>query len=141
MAEVRPQPIYARPVSLNEVERKMEVDRLNFENSLLLHRIKTVPPVISVASFEKDFEKHLHAESVLRKKMPKPYGLPKDFMHQNRVDDKESLFDSSTYSSQGQGYSSPGVNAYEDSISDAPIKSMSDFRKHVISSKRTGHNL
>jgi len=141
MAEVRPQPKYVKPASLNEVERKMEVDRLNFENSLLLHRIKTVPPVISVSNFEKDFEKHLHAESVLRKKMPKPYGLPKDFMSKDRVDDKESLFDSTTYSSQHQGYSSPDGDSasYEDSISDSPIKSMSDFRKHVISSKRTGH--
>ena len=114
----------------------MEVDRLNFENSLLLHRIKTVPPVISVKTFEKDFERHLHAESVLRKKMPKPYGLPKDFMDKSKVDDKESLFDASTYSSQQGGFSSPDEKSYEDSISDSPIKSMTDFRKHVISSKR-----
>jgi hypothetical protein len=77
MSEKREQPKYVRGASLNEVERKMEVDRLNFENALLMHRIKTVPPVISVASFEKDFARHLHAESVLRRKMPKPNALPK----------------------------------------------------------------
>ena len=66
MSEVRTQPKYQRGASLNEVERKMEVDRLNFENSLLQSRIRNVAPVISRDKFEKDFKRHLHAESVLR---------------------------------------------------------------------------
>lgn len=132
MAEKRPQPKYVKPVSLNDVERKMEVDRLNFENGLLLNRIKTVPPVISIDQMEKDFARHLHAESVLRRKMPKPNALPNGWTH--KVKENDPMFDDGKYMDQKGGYGSN--DAYEDSISSSPIKSMTDFRKHVISSKK-----
>jgi len=132
MEEKRQQPKYVRLKSLNEVERKLNVDKLNFENSLMLHRLKTVPSVISVAELEEDFQKHLHAESHLRKRQMKPMSLPKDLQ---RVNDKSSLFDSSTYASQHENYSQL---TFENSatLSDSPIQSMADFRKHVLNSKR-----
>ena len=137
MTEKRAQPKYVKPQSLNEVERKMEVDRLNFENSLLLNRIKKVPPVIDHKKFEKDFQRHLHAESVLRRRQPKPRGLPKGFITGNsKVNRQENSFDGQTYLNQQTDYSFKSDSFYEDSISDAPIKSMADFRKTVIASKK-----
>lgn len=133
MAENRPQAKYVKPASLNDVERKMEVDRLNFENGLLLNRIKTVPPVISLEQMDKDFKRHLHAESVLRRKMPTPNALPKGWTHKVG-NENEQMFDKGTYTDQKGGYGSN--DKYEDSISSSPIKSMTDFRKHVISSKK-----
>jgi hypothetical protein len=132
MEEKRQQPKYVRLKSLNEVERKLNVDKLNFENSLMLHRLKTVPSVISVAEMEVDFKRHLKAESHLRKRQMKPMSFPKDL---HPVNDKSSLFDSSTYASQHENYSQL---TFENSatLGSSPIQSMTDFRKHVLNSKR-----
>jgi hypothetical protein len=137
METKRPQPKYVRLQSLNEVERKLNVDKLNFENSLMLHRLKHVPSVINVQSMEEDFKRHLAAESHLRKRQMKPMALPKDL---HRVNDKSSLFDSSTYSAQHENYSQVTNENSASLGGSSPIKSMSDFRKHVIGAKKTaGH--
>lgn len=133
METKRPQPKYVRLQSLNEVERKLNVDKLNFENSLMLNRLKHVPSVINVASLEEDFQKHLAAESHLRKRQMKPMSVPKDL---HKVNDQSSLFNSSTYSAQHQNYSQMSTDNSSSLGGSSPIKSMSDFRKHVIGSKR-----
>jgi len=130
MSEKRPQPKYVKPTSLNELERKLQTDKLNFENSLILNRIKHTPPVISTAAFEEDFKRHLKAESVLRRRQMKPISSPKQ--GQNST---SSLFDNTTYSAQLMSADSgPGSDLGLGATS--PIKTMSEFRKHVISSKR-----
>lgn len=137
MNDKRPQPSYVRPSSLNEVERKLNVDRLNFENNLMLERLKKVPPVISVNHLEEDFKRHLKAEANLRRRQMKPMGLPKDF---HKVDVGSSLFDSSTYTAQKSNYSaSIGVDG--EGSGDSPIKTMKDFRKHVISAKKFNNSM
>lgn len=132
MNEKRAQPAYVRPSSLNEVERKLNVDRLNFENSLMLERLKKVPPVISKNALEEDFQKHLKAEANLRRRQMKPMGLPKDF---HKVDVNSSLFDASTYTAQQSNYSAMNGDA-----SGSPIKTMKDFRKHVITAKKMNNS-
>jgi hypothetical protein len=131
MNDKRPQPNYVRPNSLNELERKRNVDKLNFENKMMSDRLRKVPPVISKSSLEEDFEKHLKAEANLRRRQMKPMGLPKDLHHASSV-----LFDATTYSAQQMNYSPE--NEYG---SNSPIKSMTEFRKHVISSKKSTHNM
>ena len=134
MNDKRPQPAYVRPASLNEVERKRNVDRLNFENKLMVERLKRVPPVISKTALEEDFDRHLKAEANLRRRQMKPMGLPKDLMPHSAADHtSSSLFDSSTYRSQQSNFQ-PMADG-----STSPIKNMSDFRKHVISSKKNPH--
>lgn len=130
MNDKRQQPKYSPPPSLNEVERKREVDRVNLENKLMLQRLHRVQPTISVTKLEGDFKKHLKAEENLRRRQMKPMGLPKDML---RATDQTSLFDSATYASQHEHYgtSTSGIDAGLDS----PIKSMKEFRQHVIAAK------
>lgn len=139
MSEKRPQPKYVVPVSLNELERRLAVDKVNFENNLMLHRIKNTPPVISKAKFEEDFKKHVEAERVLRRRQMIPASPPK----QKPNSSSASLFDNASYSAQHENIS--GASSTADlGLSSSPIKSMSEFRKHVISSKRlkqSGSNL
>jgi hypothetical protein len=130
MNDKRPQPNYIRPNSLNELERKRNVDKLNFENKLMSERLKKVPPVISKSLLEEDFEKHLKAEANLRRRQMKPMGLPKD-MH---CASSNSVFDATTYSAQSN------YILGDEHGSNSPIKSMTEFRKHVISSKKNTHN-
>ena len=131
MSEKRPQPKYVKPVSLNELERRLAVDKVNFENSLMLHRIKNTPPVISKAQFEEDFKRHEEAEKVLRRRQMAPPSPPKD---PKSLKIGSSLFDEANYTAQHENISGP--SATDLGLSSSPIKSMTEFRKHVISSKR-----
>jgi hypothetical protein len=139
MNEKRAQPDYSRPASLNEVERKREVDRMNFENNLMLERLNQIAPTLSNEKLEGDFKKHLHAEANLRKRQMKPLALPKDMMHRTSVKDQTSLFDASTYASQRSSFGGGdimGGSSLLESETDPPIKSMKEFRQHVIASKK-----
>jgi hypothetical protein len=141
MNEKRSQPNYVKPSSLNENERKREVDRLNFENNLMVERLSKVHPVINKKALDESFEKHLKAESNLRRRQMKPLALPKD-LHPNsplrgRLDGNSSLsaglFDSSLYTTQRTQHLS---NTNLSSLEGAAIKSVSDFRKQVIANKK-----
>eukprot|EP01038_Epipyxis_sp_PR26KG_P016082 gene16082-21843_t len=139
MAENRLQPKHERPPSLNEVGRKREVDRNNFENRLMIHRLKTVPPVLDRSVFEKDFQHHLKASQNLRKRQMKPLQLPNgspenDMRH--KLEDTP-LFDTGKYSLQKNSLLEMNDNNY-DNINDmnGPIRSMSDFRREVIAPKK-----
>lgn len=131
MNEKRAQTKHDMPPSLNEVERKKEVDRMNFENNLMLSRLNNIAPTLSRAKFAEDFKKHLHAEANLRKRQMKPLSLPKD-MH--RVKERSSLFDSSTYASQHDTFGK-GASVLQEEF-DSPIQSMKEFREQVIASKK-----
>lgn len=157
MSDKRPQPNYVRPASLNEVERKRSVDRVNQENRLMSERLRRVPPVISTKSMAEDFERHLKAEANLRRRQMKPMGLPRDLMQHgssSRSPGRGSLFDASTYTAQQTNYSggpasfgasasfAPQTGGEGSSSSlfasqgDSPIRSMTEFRRHVIASKK-----
>lgn len=152
MNEKRRQPDYFRPSSLNEVERKREVDRLNFENQLIAHRLATAKGVIDNSSLEKDFKRHLHAEHNLRRKQMKPLALPKDLHPKSTLLKKDGgmdgsgsigsgLFDASLYTTQKghylQGSSLEQLSTMDSTIgSGSPIKNVTDFRKQVIATKK-----
>lgn len=151
MNEKRKQPKYVRPSSLNEVERKREVDRLNFENSLMAHRLNRVASVINNAQIEKDFKRHLHAEANLRRRQMKLLGLPKDLHNSSLRNPNEGdtagsfggitsgLFDSGLYTSQnGHHLQGNNLDYLEGDLSSSgsPIRSVTDFRKQVIAKKK-----
>jgi len=127
MAESRVQKKHERHPSLREAGRKLEVDRVNFENNLLLHRLKVVVPVLNRSKMEQDYARHLQVGANMRRKqMPsltlKDHGKSKT---------EGRTFDASSYTSQFA--SLDGSNA-------SPIKSMAEFRKHVITAKRLATN-
>ena len=131
MNEKRSQPKHVVPASLNEVERKKEVDRMNFENNLMLQRLNKIGPTLSKAQLEADFRKHLHAEANLRRRQMKPLSLPKDMY---RVKEHSTTFDASTYASQHDSFcAGSGILQQE---FDSPIQSMSEFRQQVIATKK-----
>jgi hypothetical protein len=136
MNEKRRQDKHVPPPSLNEVERKKEVDRVNFENNLMLQRLNRIAPTLSKSQLEEDFQKHLKAEANLRKRQMKPLALPKDMY---RVKERSAIFDASTYVSQhDSGFGGGGSGLLQqDSIS--PIQSMSEFRKQVIATKKAAN--
>ncbi len=161
MNEKREQPKYVRPLSLNEVERKREVDRLNFENQLMASRLNKVASVINNSHFEKDFKRHLKAESNLRRKQMKPLAVPKDLhpnsplrnktsSEQNDFQcDSSSLFDIGLYTSQrgqhlqGKNIDNLGFGGYDQQDKDSSIRSVTDFRKQIIAPKKligSGHS-
>jgi len=155
MNEKRKQPKYIRPASLNEVERKREVDRLNFENQLMTNRLTRVGPVISNAELEIDFQHHIKAEENLRRKQMKPLSLPKD-LHPNSplrnrsspegsIYNNSGMFNASLYSVQ-RGQYMKGSHLDNMSVVDDPattsntiassITNVTDFRKQVIATKK-----
>lgn len=145
MMASKEQPKHVTPKSLNF--NRLEVDRLNFENKLLLERLKTVPPVLDRNKMERDFARHCKIGAHLRRRQIKPLNLsPKG---NENVSQEKSLalggsFDAASYISQQA--SSIVFNGGDSSIlstglmgaEESPIKSMTEFRKHVLSSKK--HN-
>lgn len=131
MNEKRAQGRHEAPASLNEIERKKEVDRMNFENNLMLSRLNKITPTLSNTKLKEDFQKHLHAEANLRKRQMKPLSLPKDMY---RVKERSAIFDASTYASQHNNFGMSGSVLQEEF--DQPIQSMKDFREQVIATKK-----
>lgn len=131
MNEKRAQGRHEAPASLNEIERKKEVDRMNFENNLMLSRLNKITPTLSNTKLKEDFQKHLHAEANLRKRQMKPLSLPKDMY---RVKDRSAIFDASTYASQHNSFGMSGSVLQEEF--DQPIQSMKEFREQVIATKK-----
>jgi hypothetical protein len=157
MNEKRDQPKYERPPSLNEVERKREVDRLNFENKLMTDRLTRVGPVIDNSKLEEDFKRHVHAEHNLRRRQMKPLSVPKD-LHPNSpllnrgstegsIYNNSGMFNASLYSIQ-RGQFMKGSNLENMSVTEDPnasmqhaasmstISNVTDFRKQVIATKK-----
>jgi len=127
MASHRPQPKHERIPSVNETGRKIETDRVNFENNLLLNRLKTVAPVLNRTKMEKDWQRHLHIAANMRRKQMPTF---------DTISDAKSKTVGTTF--DGEGYiaqSTYGLPS-EDGTGGSPIKTMAEFRKHVISSKK-----
>jgi len=133
MVTERRQPHYERHPSLAETGRKLEVDRVNMENNLLLHRLKTVSPVLDRSEMQRSWARHLKIGANMRRKQ-----LPSHDHMENKKSKASrtvgSMFDSASYMSQLEG--SVAENSAEGGLSASPIRTMAEFRKHVISSKK-----
>ena len=131
MASHRPQKKHERLPSVNEMGRKLETERVNFENNLLLTRLKTVAPVLNRQKMEKDYERHLHIAANMRRKQLPSFPVGGDQSGKEASKTAGSTFDGGSYIAQ----SSYGMD--EDSAGGgSPIISMAEFRKHVISTKK-----
>lgn len=129
MASQRPQPKHERLPSVNETGRKLETERVNFENSLLLSRLKTVAPVLNRQKMEKDYARHLHIAANMRRKQLPAFAKDESAERSKTVG---RTFDGQSYIAQ----SSFGVNEGNGGAGSSPIQSMAEFRKHVISTKK-----
>lgn len=153
MNEKREQPKHSRAVSLNEPFRKRCVDRVNYENQLMMERLKRVTPVINNSAFQVDFKKHLQAESHLRRRQMKPLAVPKDMYRGSRSPlrspqqsqslavGETGMFDSHLYTAQRSGPMMSGSGGLDQlsSLDASPIRSVADFRKQVIVTKKLQH--
>jgi hypothetical protein len=101
--------------------------------------------VIRNDELARDFKRHLKAESHLRRRQMKPLSVPKDMYKGSPVrspsagGSKEvSLFDSSLYTAHKSAPFMKGSSLEELSLAEtnAPIKSVTDFRREVIATKK-----
>lgn len=149
MNEKRTQPKHVKLPSLNEPIRRRTVDTINFENKLLMQRLKTVSPVINRAKLEKEFEHHLKAEKNLRRRQMKPLALPKDLhatspskLRGSQTSHTDELFDASMYTAQrGNLLKGSNLDALDSqtNTNTLGIKSVSDFRREIIATKKLAH--
>lgn len=121
MASHRVQPKHERIPSKNETGRKLETDRVNFENNLLLSRLKTVAPVLNRTKMERDWKRHLHIAANMRRKQLPSFDTLADGEKSKTVG---TTFDGSSY-----------IAGLGDETG-SPIKTMAEFRKHVIGTKK-----
>lgn len=140
MMTKRAQPEHVRPKSLSF--RKLEVDRINFENKLLLSRLESVPAVLDRDKMERDFARHLKIGAHLRRRQIKPLGHDSPTEKHKMNETMGGSFDNQSYmSQQGSIIASIGGNSIEGGgFGESPITSMQEFRKHVISSKKMSQN-
>lgn len=132
MVSTRSQPEHVKPQS--RTFSKLHVDKINFENKLLLTRLQSVPSVLDKDKMEKDFARHLKIGAHLRRRQIKPIGDNE----KSRINDKlGSSFDNQSYmSQQGSIIASIGGGGSIEGYGESPITTMQEFRKHVISSKK-----
>ena len=135
MAERRSQGGHHHQSSLNERERKHQIEKTNRDNEVMLQRLKSASPMISSKKFEEDYQLHKKLGSYLRRKQRSLNSVDSS-IHSNgsptRLNTHNSTFDAEAYMARfGSSQASANENAFG-----SPITSMSEFRKHVISSKR-----
>lgn len=115
----------------------MEVDRINFDNKLLNSRLRTVTSTFDLDGMREDFERHKKVSDHLRRRQIKPLGHKDSMSKKGTGFVGEGSFDSGSYlSAQSSNVLMNGGSIAEGSIVDSPIKSMADFRKHVLSTKK-----
>jgi hypothetical protein len=135
MVTKRNQPKYERHPSLGETGRKLEVDRVNMENNLLLHRLKTVGGVINRTEMERAWSRHLKIGANMRRKQLPAHDHNPHNSKSGVSKTVGSTFDSASYLSQLEGSVAEGSMEMGGEQT-SPIRTMSEFRKHVISSKK-----
>jgi hypothetical protein len=138
MSEDRRQDNRVKQNSLNQRERKGQIEKINRENRVMLERLQHVAPVLNKKKFDEDYELHKKMTSYLKKKR---YGVAsvKDSPSKSKSapDGKASTFDAESYMSLFGG----GNDSFYDSTSlKSPVHSMAEFRKQIISSKRMGNS-
>jgi hypothetical protein len=104
------------------------------ENRFMLDRLQSIRPVLNVDQLEKDFHEHQKVSLQLRRRRMHPSSGDSPAKDKDTTNDS-SLFDYGTYLSQNPSTSSLMAD------SNSPIKSMAEFRKHVITTKKMNSNL
>lgn len=140
MSEDRKQEHHANHSSLNERERRDQIEKINRENRIMLQRLQKVTPVLNKKKLDEDFEVHKKIASTLKKKR---YGVatlkesPSKSAPAGTGGGGGSTFDADSYMSLfGGGHDS----LYDSTTLKSPVHSMSEFRKQIISTKRMGSN-
>ena len=131
-AEKPPEKRFIAP-SLNETERKMEVDRINFENSLLKSRLEKTGTYFNLEKMEEDFKRHQEAGKLLRRRQLRPIGSPSS--KKEIPGSMASTFDAQSYIGMHASSGMLAGNGAE-SINGNSIRSVSDFRRQVLTNKR-----
>jgi len=125
MSEERSQPKMLKKPSLNEIERRLIVDRINQENGLLLSSLKNMTPLVPTRSqTEQDFSRHLLAQSHLRRKQFQPLSSSI-----SRTGNSGDTFNADSYFSQQSS-----ILGENDDLK-SPIKNLTEFRRSVINKK------
>lgn len=136
MSEERKQDYRPNNSSLNERERRDQIEKINKQNRIMLERLQKVTPVLSKKKLEDDFEIHKKMTTYLKKKR---YGAAtvKESPSKSAPAGPSTTFDVDSYMSLfGGGHDS----LYDSTTLKSPVHSMSEFRKQIISSKRMGSN-
>lgn len=136
MSEERSQPKMLKKPSLNEIERRLIVDRINQENGLLLSSLKNMTPLVPTRSqTEQDFSRHLLAQSHLRRKQFQPLSSSI-----SRTGNSGDTFNADSYFSQ-QSNLLPKMPSHfslklcsgsilgENDDLKSPIKNLTEFRR------------
>lgn len=131
MAEDRHQENHPPASSLNERERREYIDGVNRRNKVMLERLSNIKPVLKKDKMLEDFKLHKKIGSQLRRQRfgvvePKKHS-PAKLATVNQSQTSSKAFDADSYITKFMS---------ESSMHDNPITSISDFRKHVISTKR-----
>lgn len=132
MAEDRKQPSHARVPGKDERVRRELAAKIAKDNKLLAARLQSTAPIIRRKEFDDDYHLHKKISGYLKKKRYGPAKL-KPITSGLSPTKSAPSFDADSYMSIfGGGQDS----LYGSTIMEAPISSMSEFRKQVISSKR-----
>lgn len=81
MSEERKQDYRPNNSSLNERERRDQIEKINKQNRIMLERLQKVTPVLSKKKLEDDFEIHKKMTTYLKKKKEEQYQL-KNVLHE-----------------------------------------------------------
>ena len=129
MTADNPQKKHVHGSSLNERERKLDVQKINKNNEQMLSRLGNIKPILNVKKMADDFERHKKIGGYLKKKRYGPATL-KPLSTKPKYSSMNSTFDAESYIS----------HFGPESEKQSPITSMAEFRKAVISSKRMGNS-
>lgn len=134
MAEDRKQNKHKKRPGKDERVRREAAEKINRDNKLFAARLQRTVPVMSRKKFDDDFQLHTKISGYLKKKRYGPAKLKPLNQHDSKSPTKPvPSFDAESYMSIfGGGRDS----LFDSTMMDAPIATMSDFRKQVISSKR-----
>ena len=115
LSEGRKQEPHIKAPSKNERIRKELVDKINRDNKAMVSRLEAMPAIISSSKLEEDFNKHLSISKNLRRRRRMIQALTATKQESEaRVGPSEAVV----------------------GTSEAPYKSMAEFRAQVISKKK-----
>lgn len=132
MREDRKQDKHTRAPGKDERVRREAAQKIARDNKLLAARLQNAVPIIRRKEFDDDYSLHMKIGGYLKKKRYGPAKL-KPIRNDQSPTKTAPSFDADSYMSIfGGGQDS----LYGSTMMEAPISSMSEFRKQVISSKR-----
>eukprot|EP01041_Mallomonas_annulata_P013534 gene13534-28697_t len=140
MTENRKSDKQVKIVSMNERERRKFVERVNKENKVLAQRLEHMAPMLSGKKLEEDYKLHQKRVDTIKHKR---YTMATSSLSKSTAQDDPwgSTFDADSYLSQrlSRSRSDGGRLSPDNGFSgdgDSPIKSMAEFRRHVITKRR-----